>query len=140
MKQTYDLTRFVKAQKQFFETALMELRQGKKQSHWMWFIFPQLKGLGGSETAQYYGIKNIEEAQAYMTNEYLQQNMFQICQVLVESKENNALKIFGSPDHMKLKSSMTLFEQACPNFDIFGKVIEKFFNGERDEKTIQLIG
>lgn len=71
----YDLARFIKAQKQFFETALTELRQGQKQSHWMGFIFPQMKGLGFSETAQYYGIENIDEAQAYMTNEYLQKNM-----------------------------------------------------------------
>ncbi|MCQ2966820.1 MAG: DUF1810 domain-containing protein [Alphaproteobacteria bacterium] len=139
MKQTYNLDRFVKAQEQFFETALAELRQGRKQSHWMWFIFPQLKGLGYSETALYYGIENIDEAKAYMENEYLRDNLIQICQVLIDSNESNATKMFGYPDDLKLKSSMTLFAMACPEQEVFKQVLQKFFDGKMDEKSLNLL-
>lgn len=138
---TYDLSRFVKAQEQDYATALAEIKSGRKRSHWMWYIFPQIAGLGFSSTAQYYAIKNLGEAVAYLQNELLGSRLTEICDALLALSSNNASEIFGYPDDMKLRSSMTLFEAAsCSTENIFAQVLDKFFAGERDERTLEIIG
>lgn len=114
-----------------------ELSNGFKQSHWMWYTFPQFVGLGHSPMSYEYSIKSLDEAMAYLENSYLHDNLHELCNILL-SLEKSAYDIFGSPDHMKLKSCMTLFDIVCPN-DIFEKVLEKFFFGKRCEKTIRLV-
>lgn len=137
---TYDLLRFVKAQEQDYATALAEIKSGRKRSHWMWYIFPQIAGLGFSSTAQYYAIKNLGEAVAYLQNELLSSRLTEICSALLALSSNNASEIFGYPDDMKLRSSMTLFEAAsCSTKNIFAQVLDKFFAGERDERTLEII-
>lgn len=105
----------------------------------MWYVFPQIKGLGKSDTAKWYAIKDLQEAKDYLNNEILSNRLEQICKALLELDCNDAYKIFGSPDDMKLKSSMTLFEIAAPENKIFKRVLDKYFNGERDQKTIELL-
>ena len=105
----HDLTRFKKAQEHDYETALAEIRSGQKQSHWMWYIFPQLDGLGFSEISQYYGIKGIEEARAYLADDFLRSHLVEISERLLALESNNATQVMGYPDDLKLKSSMTLF-------------------------------
>lgn len=130
--------RFVKMHKMCYSDALEEIKNGYKSSHWMWYIFPQLKGLGHSSTAEYYGIDGLEEAKRYMENDYLRNNMLEICNELV--KLNDSVdNIFGYPDNLKLNSSMTLFENAIPDEKIFGKIIDKFYDGKRDELTLKLL-
>ena len=133
-----DLERFKKAQELDFSTALAEIRNGRKVSHWMWYIFPQLAGLGMSSTSQYYGIRDLEEAKAYLEDEYLKDHLITICEALLNLNTNDALVVFGQPDNMKLRSSMTLFAQASDN-DIFRKVIEKYFEGKMDERTAKML-
>ncbi|MCQ2776442.1 MAG: DUF1810 domain-containing protein [Bacilli bacterium] len=139
MKTTkFNLERFKKAQKEDFERAYKEVEQGRKQSHWMWYIFPQIKGLGSSYMSEFYGIESIEEAKDYMEDNYLSKNMLDICNVLLNLKSNDALKIMGYPDNLKLKSSMTLFYKTT-KLEIFKNVLDKFFNGEFDVKTLELL-
>lgn len=134
-----DLERFLIAQRTYYRTALQEIKSGHKRSHWMWFIFPQIAGLGYSETARYYAIKNIEEAKAYMEDDTLRTNLIEISDALLQIKSNNADEVMGWPDNLKLKSSMTLFALAKPECEIFQKVLDKFFGGERDQKTIEIL-
>lgn len=134
-----DLTRFHEAQRYAYQSALTEIRNGKKCSCWMWYIFPQIAGLGRSSTAQYYAIANLEEAIAYRNDDILGGRLIEISKALLELESDDAYVIFGSPDNMKLKSSMTLFALADPDQEIFQKVLDKFFHGERDRKTIQLV-
>ena len=136
----YNLQKFIDAQAKDFETALREVKAGCKTSHWMWFIFPQIIGLAQSRTSIFYSIQNLEEASLYMADETLSAHMNEICNALLELDGNDAHKIFGYPDDMKLHSCMTLFAQACPDNDIFKKVIDKYFEGEEDRRTIELIG
>ena len=133
-----ELERFVKAQENSYETALKEIRQGEKRSHWMWYIFPQIKGLGFSPTAQYYAIQNKEEAEQYLKHPILSKRLLEISEVLLRCEEDNASKIFGYPDDMKLKSSMTLFALVSDQ-SIFKEVLMKFFDGEMDGRTVQLV-
>ena len=105
----------------------------------MWFIFPQIAGLGYSETARYYAIKNMEEAKAYMEDYTLSSNLIEISEALLEVKSNDALEVMGWPDNLKLKSSMTLFALAKPECEVFQKVLDKFFRGERDQKTVEIL-
>lgn len=135
----YDLDRFVKAQKDYFEIALKEIQGGKKLSHWIWFIFPQIKGLGYSEKAQYYSIQDIEETKEYLSNEYLYNNLIKICKELLKLESKNILDIMGYPDNLKLCSSMTLFNMADPKEEIFKDVLEKYFNGNKDKKTLDIL-
>ena len=135
----YDLTRFITAQQTDYNTALSEIKNGKKVSHWMWYIFPQLKGLGRSFTSEYFGINDLEEAKAFLENPYLGSNLKEISSVLLKLKCNDASLIFGHIDSLKLKSSMTLFSLAEPNEPIFRKVLEKYFNGATDNTTIRLL-
>lgn len=134
-----DLTRFLEAQKKDYNIALSEITNGKKTSHWMWYIFPQISGLGFSETAKFYAIKDINEAEYYLNDEILGKRILEITSVLNDLKENNANKIFGYPDDLKLKSSMTLFYITSKNNKIFKSIIDKYFDGDFCENTIQLL-
>lgn len=133
------LNRFIDAHLRDYPSALSEIKNGRKQSHWMWYIFPQIQGLGVSEISSYYSIQNLEEAKAYMEEPLLRSHLLEICETLLEQECCDANKIFGFPDDMKLKSSMTLFTQACPEIDTFQKVLDKFFNGIKDQKTLDLL-
>jgi uncharacterized protein (DUF1810 family) len=135
-----ELNRFIKAQESSYEEALSEIKSGRKRSHWMWYIFPQYKGLGFSETSKYYSIKDLDEAKRYLNHPILGQRLKSITKELLVLNENNANKVFGSPDDLKLKSSMTLFAAIETSEDnIFNAVLDKFFNGQTDKKTLNLI-
>lgn len=133
------LNRFIDAHLRDYPNALSEIKNGRKQSHWMWYIFPQVAGLGTTEISNYYSIQSLEEAKAYMEEPLLRSHLLEICEALLELESNDANRIFGFPDDMKLKSSMTLFSQACPDTDVFEKVLDKFFSGIKDQKTIDLL-
>ena len=135
----HDLQRFVNPHKEDFEIALAEIKAGRKRSHWMWYIFPQIKGLGFSETSRYYALESIEEAKEFLHHPILGKNLLTITSELLTLNTTNARLIFGTPDDMKLFSSMTLFSLISPTNPIFIQVLEKFFNGEKDERTIQLL-
>ncbi len=135
-----DVNRFIKAQERDFEIALTEIKAGKKKSHWMWYIFPQFKGLGYSETARFYAIQNIEEARLYLSHPILGQRLREITDELLLLQANDAYKIMGTPDDLKLKSSMTLFAYIDDsNESPFKKILDKCFSGEMDQNTINLI-
>ena len=129
-----NINRFYEPHKQFFDIALKEIKSGRKQSHWMWYIFPQLKTLGYSSTAVYYGIENTEEAREFYNDAYLGENLREICRALLECESKDALEVMGYPDNLKLCSSMTLFYQATDD-ELFGLVLKKFYNGEQDSLT-----
>lgn len=131
------LDRFIKAQENNYLVALKEIKNGRKQSHWMWYIFPQIKGLGMSETSRYYGIDDEEEAKAYLDNEILGFRLREITSELLKLNIDNPVDIFGTIDAIKLKSSMTLFDYVSDD-KIFSQVLNKYYNGEIDEKTILL--
>lgn len=135
-----DINRFLKAQEHVYTTALMEIQQGRKRSHWMWYIFPQIQGLGRSETAIFYSIRNLEEAQNYLHHPILGFRLKEITQALIHLEQTDATVIFGSPDDMKLKSSMTLFDYFSDTSEsVFKAVLDKFFDGSKDERTLALI-
>jgi uncharacterized protein (DUF1810 family) len=137
--QEQDLTRFLTAQERDYATALAEIKSGRKRSHWMWYIFPQIAGLGFSETSKFYAIKDQAEADAYLQHPVLGKRLIEISRALLELEDNHATRIFGSPDDLKLKSSMTLFA-ALPNTDpVFNLVLAKFFNGIPDWVTLNLL-
>ncbi|MEO6915869.1 MAG: DUF1810 domain-containing protein [Chitinophagaceae bacterium] len=136
---THSLKKFIDAQSSTYEKAFTELKNGKKQGHWIWFIFPQIAGLGFSETSKFYSIKDIGEARAYLADPSLGPRLIEISNVLLTLGSNDALKIFGSPDNLKLKSSMTLFSTLETTHEVFDEVLLKFFNGERDEKTLNIL-
>lgn len=134
------LERFKKAQRGDYEIAFNELKNGRKRSHWMWYIFPQIAGLGMTETSRFYAIKDIGEATAYLIDDELGTRLTNICKALLELETNDAYTVFGSPDDMKLRSSMTLFDAVPATFPVFGQVLDKFYGGERDERTLQILG
>ncbi len=139
MSKEYNLERFIDAQETSYQIALSEIKKGKKQSHWMWYIFPQMQGLGFSETSRFYAIKDIGEAKEFLEHKVLGERLINICHELLKLESDNANKIFGSPDDLKLQSSMTLF--SFLNTDpVFQLVLEKFYNGVKDHKTLQLTG
>lgn len=131
------LERFIEAHEEDYTRALKEIQNGRKLTHWMWYIFPQITGLGMSETAQYYEIKSLEEARAYMDNEILGTHLIEITNSLLELNTNNPIEIFGDIDSLKLKSSMTLFDYVSNN-EVFSKVIDKYFSGLKDQATIKI--
>jgi len=139
MNNSYNLERFIDAQRTEYAIALSEIKRGRKQSHWMWYIFPQIQGLGFSSTSKYYSIKNIDEAEAYLAHSVLGSRLIEICQALLALETNDAHSIFGSPDDVKLKSSMTLFSEVPGADKVFQSVLQKFFNGTKDNKTLQII-
>ena len=133
------LEKFITAQKEDFDTALSEIKNGHKKSHWIWYIFPQIAGLGRSAMSEYYAIQNLSEAKMYLENDFLRNNLLIICQELLHLQTSDAEEVFGWIDSMKLKSSMTLFALADPKESVFKQVIDKFFNGEFDKKTIEIV-
>ncbi len=133
-----NLERFIEAQERDYESALEEMKNGKKETHWIWYIFPQLKGLGMSYFANYYGIEDLEEAKAYFENEYLRNHLLEITEAVFSIPTNNIKSVMDSPDDLKLKSSMTLFYEATKE-EIFKQVLEKYYEGKLDEQTIRLL-
>ena len=132
------LQRFIDTQNESYVRALEEIKAGRKRSHWMWFIFPQMKGLGRSSTSMFYGINDMDEAREYLAHPILGERLREISQVLLQLDTNDANAVFGSPDDMKLRSCMTLFDNISPN-DIFADVRDKYFDGHRDNKTNTLL-
>lgn len=137
---TQNLNRFLDAQKSSYQTALNEIKNGHKLSHWMWYIFPQIQGLGYSETAKFYAIKDVSEAEAYLQHPVLGARLIEISNATLALPSNNATQVFGSPDDLKLKSCMTLFAALNQTNPIFQQVLDKFFGGKKDAQTLQIIG
>lgn len=135
----FNLDRFIEAQERDYSTALVEIKSGRKQSHWIWYIFPQIQGLGHSETAQYYSIRNADEARAYLENEYLRSNLIEICRELIKLETNDPLEVMGFPDNLKLLSSMTLFHLVSPVEPVFKQVLDKYYDGKLDENTVKIL-
>lgn len=135
----YDLTRFVLAQQDDYARALSEITIGQKRTHWMWYIFPQYDGLAFSSTSQYYAIKSVEEARAYLAHPVLGPRLLACAEAVVDVEGRSATEIFGSPDDLKLKSSATLFASASAPGSVFDRLLEKYFGGGRDDRTLQLL-
>lgn len=140
MQDTYNLQRFVDAQHPVFEQVLAELRAGHKYSHWMWFVFPQVTGLGHSEMARRYAITCLSEAKAYLAHPVLGPRLEQCAEIIEPQSHKTARQIFGSPDDLKLHSSMTLFTLAAPERPVFRAVLDTFFEGNPDRSTLNKIG
>ncbi len=134
------LRRFVPMHEAQFETALSEIESGWKRTHWMWYIFPQLRGLGHSSMAWEYGIRDLEEARAFLADPYLGGNLIRISCALLRLKTDRAGDVFGPPDDLKLRSSMTLFAAAAGGDSVFREVLEKYFGGRADPRTMQMLG
>jgi uncharacterized protein (DUF1810 family) len=138
----FDLRRFVDAQDRVYPTVLDELRGGRKRSHWIWFVFPQLRGLGRSQTALHYGISSLEEAQAYLAHDTLGPRLRDCSRLVAAIDGSSADDVFGWPDNLKVRSSMTLFARATDDPDVqadFQAVLDKFYNGEEDPATVELL-
>jgi uncharacterized protein (DUF1810 family) len=135
----YDLARFVDAQTRDYARALAEIRAGRKRSHWMWYIFPQFEGLGSSPTSLHYAIRSRQEAAAYLAHPVLGRRLIECAGAALQIEDRSALDIFGSPDDMKLRSSATLFAQVSPLGSVFHQLIDKYFLGQPDERTIRLM-
>ncbi|HUX52727.1 MAG TPA: DUF1810 domain-containing protein [Spirochaetia bacterium] len=146
MDDGYNLRRFLDAQESVIDTVIAELAAGRKRSHWMWFVFPQIRGLGHSPTAQYYGIGSLAEARAYLDHPVLGERLRSFTKIVLDSNGPNAETIFGYPDYLKFRSSITLFElaemrdgielQNC----IFSRALERYYRSVRDPETLRLIG
>ncbi len=136
---TFDLDRFVAAQKDTYQHALSEVAAGRKRSHWMWFIFPQMRGLGLSPTAQRYGITGEEEARAYLAHDVLGERLIAICEAALAVQGRSARDIFGIPDNMKLRSCATLFASVSEAGSVFHQLLDKYFDGQADEQTMQML-
>jgi len=135
----FDLQRFVDAQDRVYDTVLSELRGGRKRSHWIWFVFPQLRGLGRSGTAEHYGISSLDEARAYLAHPVLGHRLRE-CTGLVAAIDGRSVdEIFGWPDNLKVRSSMTLFAHATDDNSGFRAVLDKFYDGEEDPATVELL-
>ena len=135
---SYDLSRFTKAQRNIYDKALSELKNGKIQSHWMQYIFPQIDGLGHSSSSKYYAIKSIEEARQYLDHPVLGKRLLECVNIILAIEERSIQEIFSSPDDLKFKSSMTLFACIANRSLLFARVLDKYFNCERDVITLQL--
>ena len=135
----FNLERFVSAQATTYHAARQELQRGRKQTHWMWFIFPQIEGLGQSPTSKLYAIKSKQEARHYLRHPLLGARLVECTNILLGLKGRSAHEIFGSPDDLKLKSSMTLFERLEGQDSVFSKVLDMYFQGEQDTRTVDLL-
>ena len=135
----FNLTRFVEAQDADYDAALAEIRSGRKRSHWMWYVFPQIAGLGTSPTSQHFAITSLGEARAYLAHPILGSRLIACSEALLVIEGRSAHDIFGSPDDMKLRSSMTLFAQVSPAGSVFERVLGKYFDGRPDDRTIGLV-
>ena len=136
----HDLGRFVMAQEHTYATALSELRSGCKRSHWMWYVFPQVHGLGSSPTSAQYAIRNLAEAAAYLGHPVLGPRLVECAEALLAIEGRSAHEIFGSPDDLKLRSSATLFALVSPAGSVFGQLLDRYFAGGRDDRTLRLLG
>lgn len=130
-----NVDRFIEPSNRMYDIALVEIKKGKKQSHWMWYIFPQLKGLGKTTTSELYGITDLQEAKDYIAHPVLGARLREITQAVLNVKHKTAFEIFGTPDYLKLKSCMTLFKLAAPEESIFQEVIETYYMGYEDGLT-----
>ena len=135
----YNLNRFLGAQMATYEGAMLELTRGRKDSHWIWYIFPQIEGLGRSDIAKLYSIKSLEEGRAYLEHPVLGQRLIEACEILLSLKDVSMDEVMGFPDDLKLLSSMTLFEALSDSNSIFTKMIEFYFDDERDETSLGII-
>ena len=135
-----DLERFVDAQAGTYEQALRELRRGRKTSHWMWWIFPQVAGLGMSSTSREYAVGDLAEAEAYVRHDVLGPRLLECCRLLLDLEDVTAEEVLGSIDAMKLRSSMTLFAHADPAEGDFRDVLDRYYDGHEDERTVRLLG
>ena len=133
------LDRFLDAQRGDYAAALAEVRRGRKTSHWMWYIFPQIAGLGQSSTARYYSIRDLEEAREYYAHPVLGQRLREISGALLGLRGSDPVAVFGGIDSMKLKSSMTLFAMAAPDDPLFQQVLDKYYGGEQDALTLRIL-
>lgn len=131
----YNLNRFVEAQEHSYPVALKELQEGRKRSHWMWYIFPQLRGLGHCYYSNYFGISDLEEAATYINHPILGSRLREVSEAILNLPSDDAKEVFGGIDSHKLRSSMTLFDQVSPD-DVFARVLDKYFNGQRDPRSI----
>jgi len=135
----FDLNRFVQAQQETYPRALAEIRLGRKRSHWIWFIFPQIDGLGYSSTARFYAIKSKDEAKAYLDHSLLGKRLIECAEVLLAIKGKSAAEIFGYPDDLKLRSSMTLFASVAASVSAFTRVLEQYYDSQPDVQTLELL-
>ncbi|MCP4430809.1 MAG: DUF1810 domain-containing protein [Gammaproteobacteria bacterium] len=135
----FNLKRFIDAQEEHYTIALNELRNGRKQSHWMWFVFPQIAGLGYSETAQYFAISGTGEAHAYLSHAVLGERIRECVSVTLAIQNRSLREIFGSPDDLKFRSSMTLFEYCSADDNFFTTALERYYGSQRDERTLEII-
>ena len=135
----YNLSRFIEAQETTYKGAMLELARGRKDSHWIWYIFPQIDGLGNSETTKIFSIKSLEEGRAYLEHPLLGQRLVESCEILLTLKDKSINEVMGFPDDLKLLSSMTLFETFSESNSVFTRIIEVYFDGERDEATLEII-
>jgi len=135
----YNLNRFVEAQIVTYEGAMLELARGMKESHWIWYIFPQIEGLGKSDIAKLYSIKSLEEGRAYLKHPLLGPRLVEACEILISLKDASMDEVMGFPDDLKLLSSMTLFEALSDSSLVFTKIIEIYFDDERDKNSIEII-
>jgi uncharacterized protein (DUF1810 family) len=136
----YSLTRFLQAQERDYDRAMSEIRSGRKRSHWMWYVFPQFDGLGFSSTSRQYAIKSVAEAEAYLRHPILGPRLLESVQAMLDLEDRSARDVFGWPDDMKLRSCATLFACVSPAGSVFEQVLDKYFGGERDDKTLSLLG
>ena len=135
----YNLSRFIEAQETTYKGAMLELARGRKDSHWIWYIFPQIVGLGNSETTKLYSIKSLEEGRAYLEHLVLGPRLVEACEILLSLKNASMDEVMGFPDDLKLLSSMTLFESISESNSIFTKIIEIYFDDQRDETSLEII-
>jgi uncharacterized protein (DUF1810 family) len=138
-----DLIRFLDAQDQIYQQVLGELAKGRKETHWMWFIFPQLAGLGRSGMARHYAIRDLDQAKRYLADSILGSRLRQVVRLLMDQKKKSAFEVLGSPDDFKLRSCLTLFREAASEDSdraLFAKALDQFFRGEPDGRTLELLG
>ena len=136
----YEISRFMKAHQSDYQRALSEIKNGKKVSHWMWYIFPQMKGLGHSSMSEYYGIRDLDEARVYLADPVLGKHLIEMCEALLSLDTDDAAEVMGQADDRKLKSSMTLFDAATESLDVFQMVLDKYYHGKKDCRTIKMLG
>jgi len=136
----YDLARFVRAQENDYEQALSEIKSGRKRTHWMWYIFPQIDGIAFSSTSKRYSIKSVAEARAYLAHPILGPRLLKCAEEVVRVEGRTAADIFGSPDDVKLRSCATLFACVSPRNSVFDRLLDKYYGGGRDGKTLELLG
>lgn len=135
----FELNRFISAQEGIYAGVLAELRGGRKRTHWMWFIFPQIDGLGHSTTTRYYAVKSLEEARRYLAHPVLGKRLVECAEAVLAVEVRSASDIFGYPDDMKLQSSMTLFSLVAGTDSVFARILDRYYQGERDARTLQII-